>query len=74
MPRRRIAGGITVMIVHGGLWRARAAGRVLGGERGTARPANGPVAGLIHNRLGSGLSNRLPKAAQLAPVTKACGP
>ena len=42
MPRRRIAGGITVMIVHGGLWRAPAAGRVVLEQRAGASRTVGP--------------------------------
>ena len=74
MPRRRIAGGITVMIVHGGLWRARAAGRVFGRGARPPRPANGPVTGLTHNRLGSCLSNGPAQAAQLAPCYQGVRP
>jgi len=40
MPRHRIANEITVMIVHGGLWRARAAGRVLVAEYFARVPPN----------------------------------
>ena len=76
MPRDRIAVGITVMVVHG---RAASGGPAppagrLGGERGTARPANGPVTGLTHNRLGSCLSNGPAQAAQLAPCYQGVRP
>jgi len=74
MPRRRIAGGITVMIVHGGLWRARAAGRVLG--RGARHGEASQQSGIRVNPQPPRvvLSDGPAQAAQLAPVTKACGP